>query len=127
MSTRPTTALIADDVFASRELLRQMLDKLDVVVVAQVADGHQVLAKLATHAVDIVFLDIDMPGCNGLEVLRQMRGSAAMPWVVMISAHSTIDNVQLAIDHGAKGFVVKPYAMAKIQQAIERFRQAVQL
>jgi CheY-like chemotaxis protein len=126
VNPRPITALIADDVLASRELLRQMLGKLGVVVVAQVADGHQALARLATHAVDVVFLDIDMPGCNGLEVLKQMQSRQPMPWVVMVSAHSTMDNLQVAIDHGAKGFVVKPYAMAKIQQAIERFQQAAQ-
>jgi len=118
MTTRRLTALIADDVLASRELLSHMLDRLNVNVVAQVADGAKALVKLAQQPVDIAFLDIDMPGQNGLDVLACMSSLAKIPWTVIVSAHSTTDNFQKAIDGGAKGFVVKPYTMAKIQQML---------
>jgi CheY-like chemotaxis protein len=123
MNPPTITALIADDVGASRELLRQILLKLDVDVAAVVNDGAQALAKLKAQRFDIVFLDIDMPGQTGLDVLRQMNGAATPPWIIMVSAHSTMDNFKTAIDLGAKGFVVKPYNMSKIKQVIGRFAQ----
>ncbi|MBI3775780.1 MAG: response regulator [Gammaproteobacteria bacterium] len=115
---RRLTALIADDVLASRELLCHMLNRLDVDVLVQVADGAKVLAKLAQQPVDIAFLDIDMPGQTGLEVLESINSLSKAPWTIIVSAHSTSGNFQKAIDHGAKGFVVKPYTMAKIRQMI---------
>ncbi len=115
------SALIADDVVASRELLRQMLAKLGVDVAAIASDGPQVITKLKSQRVDVIFLDIDMPGQSGLDVLRELGASGPMPWVIMVSGHSTMDNIKTAIDLGAKGFVVKPYSMAKIKQVLERF------
>jgi CheY-like chemotaxis protein len=123
MNHSKITSLIADDVGASRELLRQILLKLEVDVTAMVTDGAQALTKLKAQRFDIVFLDIDMPGRTGLEVLEQMSAHGPMPWVIMVSAHSTMDNFKAAIDQGAKGFVVKPYNMSKIKQVIERFEQ----
>lgn len=119
MSLRRMTALIADDVLASRELLSHMLERLDIDVVVQVADGAKVLENLRQHRVDIAFLDIDMPGQTGLEVLESINSLVKAPWTIIVSAHSTTDNFQKAIDRGAKGFVVKPYSMAKIKQMID--------
>ena len=124
MTLRRLTALIADDVLSSRELLSHMLDRLDVDVVVQVADGAKVLEKLTQHPVDIAFLDIDMPGQTGLEVLESINNLVKAPWTIIVSAHSTTDNFQKAIDRGAKGFVVKPYTMAKIKQMIDNCVQA---
>jgi two-component system, chemotaxis family, chemotaxis protein CheY len=123
MTRRRLSALIADDVIASRELLSHMLARLDVDVdvVAQVADGEAALATLETVPVDIMFLDIDMPGKSGLEVLESIKHLARAPWAVIVSAHSTTDNFQKAIERGAKGFVVKPYTMAKIRQMVDNY------
>jgi two-component system, chemotaxis family, chemotaxis protein CheY len=119
MNMRRLTALIADDVFASRELLSHMLARLGVDVVAQVADGAKAIETLRARPVDIAFLDIDMPGKSGLEVLESINSLAKAPWTVIVSAHSTTDNFQKAIERGAKSFVVKPYAMAKIRHMID--------
>ncbi len=117
------SALIADDVGASRELLRQILKKLGVDVAAVVSDGVLALSRLRTLRPDIAFLDIDMPGLSGLDVLKELNDTGKLPWVIMISAHSTMDNFKAAIDLGAKGFVVKPYNMSKIKQVLERYTQ----
>lgn len=124
MTARRMTALIADDVLASRELLNHMLDRLNIHVVAQVADGDKALARLAQISVDIAFLDIDMPGKSGLEVLASINSLAKVPWTVIVSAHSTTDNFKKAIENGAKGFVVKPYTVAKIKQMIDNCKLA---
>jgi len=78
---------------------------------AQVADGEKTLAQLPA--------DIGMPGQGELEMLAPINGHAKAPWAVIVGAHSTAGNFQKAVDRGAKGFVVKPYTMAKIQQMID--------
>ena len=116
MTTKQLSALIADDVLASREVLNHMLERLAVDVLAQVADGEKARAQLPA---DIAVPDIDMPGQGGLEALTPINSLAKTPWTVIVSAHSTVGNFQKAVDRGAKGFVVKPYIMAKIQQQID--------
>lgn len=123
MTKRNITALIADDVLASRELLKHMLEKLEVTVVSVVGDGHSAAQALRAGPIDVAFLDIDMPEVSGLDVLNRLRGSVYKPWVVIVSGHSTVDNIKAAIDSGAKGFIVKPYSMAKVEETLRRFEQ----
>ena len=65
-----------------------------------------------------------MPGKSGLEVLASINSLAKVPWTVIVSAHSTTDNFKKAIENGAKGFVVKPYTVAKIKQMIDNCKLA---
>lgn len=118
---RKITALIADDVGASRELLKRILEKLELASITVVNDGKTALQALSAAPIDIAFLDIDMPEVSGLEVLQHLRNGIYKPWIVIVSGHSTVDNIKTAIDSGARGFVVKPYSMAKIEEVIRRF------
>jgi len=118
---QPQTALIVDDMPDMRSLLRATLLKLGLTSVAEAEDGAQALATYQQNNVDIVFLDINMPGVTGLELLVELKRIDPKVYVVMVSGESSISNVRAAIGFGAKGFVVKPYSVDKIEEALKRF------
>ena len=80
------TALIAEDERALRDELTEQLGALwpELDIVASVADGIQALLMLEEHRPDVLFLDIHMPGVNGIDVARQASGRAH---VVFVTAH----------------------------------------
>lgn len=118
----PITALIADDVALMRDLLKDTLSKLGVEVTAVATNGTEAGDMLVTLKPDMAFLDIEMPGATGLEVLDKVKQNNIDTFCVMVSGQSTFDNLKTAIDRGAKGFVVKPYTESKISQIIEKFK-----
>ena len=113
--------LIADDVKIMRNLLKSSLAGLDCEVVCELADGEKVLAAIQEHKPDVVFLDINMPGRNGLDVLKEIRAVDPDIFVAIVSGHSTFENVKLSIDRGANGFVVKPITMPRLQEIINKY------
>lgn len=115
------TALIADDMEEMRLLLQKTLESLGINVIAQVGDGESALQVIAAQQPDLCFLDIDMPGKSGLEILREIASRRIATYSVIISGHSTIDNVKAAIAEGAKAFVVKPYTFDKVKHAVDRY------
>ena len=113
--------LIADDVEEMRELLKATIEPLGCSVDAEAEDGMEALRLIVTIQPDIVFLDINMPVKSGLDVLAEMKTMDLKVFPVIVSGHSTVSNVQEAIQLGARGFVVKPYSTEKIQQILEKF------
>ncbi|MDC2888258.1 response regulator [Psychrosphaera algicola] len=72
---------------------------------------------------DIIFLDIELPKSNGQQILKEMRLIKPNAFVVMVSAHSSADNVKTSIELGASGFVVKPFTSQKIRSVLKRYMQ----
>lgn len=117
------TAIVADDVMETRELLRHTLEKCGCNVLCTAEDGDDALEKIHRHHPDIVFVDIDMPKKNGLQVLRALKDANIEAFVVMVSGHSTLENVQAALGQGAQGFIVKPFTMQRVQQILVKYAQ----
>lgn len=120
MNKHALTVMIADDDGAMRSLLAMVLKEHGYRDFVYASDGHQAVELIRTGgaAVGLAFLDIDMPGFTGLEVLalaRQHRPGCAC---VIVSAHSAVDNVMAAIRGGAAGFVVKPYSAQRIAEVL---------
>jgi len=117
----PTTSvLIVDDVGAIRDLLRQMLHKLDFEDIDEASNGALMLAKLQHRHFDLVFLDIELPDEHGLALLKKIRNQYPETQIIMVSAHSTLSNVQQALEGGAAGFIVKPFNPKKIISVLEK-------
>lgn len=125
MSTRPEnpTVLIVDDEPIIRNLIRTAVSNLDCEVLDEAIDGNSAVIRFQKLKPDITFLDIDMPGRDGLETLRLMLALDHDAFIVMVSAHSTFDNVQRAIDCGAKGFIVKPFNASKFKMLVDKYRE----
>jgi len=114
--------LVADDVKVMRSLLKSNLSTFDVEIVSEIDNGDEVMGQVRAHAPDIVFLDISMPGKNGLEVLKELKSEFADIFVAMISGHNTFENIKCAMELGADGFVIKPYTAIKIREMIDKYR-----
>jgi serine/threonine protein kinase/CheY-like chemotaxis protein len=103
------TVLVVDDVEGNRDLVARRLQREGFVVV-QADSGRAALDVLKTTKVDLVLLDVMMPGMSGLEVLREIRtttATARLP-VIMATAQTDSKDVVAALDAGANDYVTKP-------------------
>jgi DNA-binding NarL/FixJ family response regulator len=111
--------LLADDEQLLRQGLRRLLEiPEDIVVVAESADGKQVLADLERTPVDVVLLDVRMPRMTGLEVLDALKPRAQRPACLVLT---TFDDPALLLEaarRGAQGFVSKDVALEELLAAI---------
>lgn len=101
--------LVVDDANFMRMMLEDILTKQGHTVL-QARNGQECLDTLLDEAVDVCVLDINMPGMDGLEVLKRIKKGKPGLKVVMLSALSQESNVELALQLGADAFVVKPFA-----------------
>lgn len=103
--------LLADDHQIVREGLRWMLSgEPDIDIVGEVDDGRQLLDVLDRGGVDVVLLDVRMPGLSGLEALQSLSGTertTRRPAVVILSMHQEPSVVRRAIELGAAGYLLK--------------------
>ncbi len=121
---RPLTVLIVDDARSERVLLRHALTDLHRrLTILEAADHAEALALFQKRAVDIVLLDIRMPGIGGLEILEDLLGLDPEAFVVMVSHFSTREHVVRALRRGASGFVVKPFSYSKLAEIFDRYER----
>jgi DNA-binding NtrC family response regulator len=113
----PGTVLVVDDERNIRRTLRMVLEGEGAAVV-EAATGEEALALLeGPHALDVVLMDVLMPGLSGLAVLERLRdpveGRPTIP-VVMISGHATVEDAVRATRLGAFDFIEKPLARDRV-------------
>lgn len=101
--------LVADDADFLRTILEDILTHCGHTVL-QAKDGQECLSILSEEDVDVCLLDIHMPGMDGFEVLKKIKQNRPGLKVVMISALAQENNVRMALQLGADGFVVKPFS-----------------
>ncbi len=116
MSER-ATVLIVDDHRAVREELSFALD-FDGWKTAEAADGPAGLERAQDPDVDVVLLDVKLPGMDGLEVLQQLKELRPELPVVMISGHGDLDTAVLAVRRGAYDFLQKPFESDRVLLSI---------
>ncbi len=121
MNSTPTV-MIVDDVSMMGELLRTMLRQAHCQVVASATNGDDAVRSYHRFRPDIVLLDINMPGKNGMDVLQEIIGDNPAAYVVMVSVESSVEHVRQAVQLGAKGFLVKPVSAGKIQGLVRNFQ-----
>jgi two-component system chemotaxis response regulator CheY len=115
--------LIVDDTGASRELLAAILRSFGGnLKLHECRNGTEALAQWPQLNPRITLLDIDMPGMDGLAVLKSIRFQRADAFVAMVSAGSAIQNVRTALSLGASGYVVKPYKSQRILDLVHKYR-----
>lgn len=120
-----TPVVIADDDPLMRDLLASLLRGHGYTYIAFANDGAQAAQLLQTAAYQdaLVFLDIHMPGIDGLAVLAGARAHGSRAFVVMVSADSALDKVMAALGGGASGFVIKPYTVHRILDMVAKFER----
>ena len=109
--------LVIDDEAAIRDSLRMILE-YDGYECLPAPGGEEGLARIAADAPDMVFLDVKMPGMDGLEVLRRIRHLDETLPVVMISGHGTVSTAVEATRLGAFDFLEKPISTERVKVTI---------
>ncbi len=113
------TILVVDDDQNIQEVIKDRLESLNCRVLLA-SNGKECLEVLEHQSPQMVLLDIEMPGVNGLEVLKEIRKREYDVSVVMITAHGTIDRAVQAIKGGAYDFIQKPFEPDHIALIVER-------
>jgi DNA-binding NarL/FixJ family response regulator len=113
--------LIADDhPIVRRGLLQIVADQPDMTVVAETGDGREALRLAANHPLDVIVLDMSMPGLSGLEVLNQLKRVHPRVPVLILSAHPEGELALRLIKAGAAGYLNKEIAPEELAGAIRR-------
>jgi two-component system KDP operon response regulator KdpE len=113
--------LVVDDEPAIRRFLRTSLSAQGHAVL-EAEDGETGLAMLHRNAVDVLVLDLGLPGIGGLEVLRRLRDEGSTVPVIVLSSRSDEAGKVTALDIGADDYVTKPFGMDEL---LARIRAAV--
>lgn len=113
------TVLVVDDDQDIREVLKDRLESLSCQVIVA-SNGKEGLEALEQQCPQMVLLDIEMPGMNGLEVLKEIRKRKDDVTVVMITAYGTIDRAVQAMKEGAYDFIPKPFEPDHIALVVEK-------
>jgi DNA-binding LytR/AlgR family response regulator len=116
------TALIADDEPLLRDRLEQLLARLwpGLQVVAQARNGREALALFETHQPDLVFLDVHMPGMNGVEAARAINRHASGRRTHLVFVTAFEQYAVQAFEHGAIDYLVKPFDEERLQDTVAR-------
>lgn len=112
--------LIVDDEMDLLETVVKRLQKRNVDTMG-VPDGDKALAYLAAHPIDVVVLDVKMPGRNGLEILEEIRARYPAIEVIMLTGHASIRSGKQGMSLGAFDYMMKPVG---IDELLEKIRQA---
>src|SRR5471030_1583624 len=114
-------AIIADDESPARERIRQLLQSHDdIVVVDECTTGPQAVRSLNDLRPALAFLDIQMPGLDGFEVLHSLPPEARPGAIVFVTAHD--EYALRAFEISAVDYLLKPFAQERFHSALERAR-----
>jgi len=114
-----TGAVIAEDEPLVRREIRDMLAALwpELDILAEVGDGLEAVASVEKYRPNVFFLDIQMPGLNGLEVAQRLNGRAHVVFITAFDQYAVS-----AFEQGALDYVLKPISRTRMGVAIERLR-----
>ena len=116
----PVRILLADDHPLVRAGVRRILETQPGITVAgEVSDGDAALAFLRADPVDVLVLDLTMPGTDGFEVLRQVKVTLPGMKVLVLTMHADAEYVARAVQDGADGYLLKDSAVQDLVAAIE--------
>jgi len=115
-------ALIVDDEELGRRVLRTLLaSEDDVEIVGEAGSASEAARQIALHQPDLVFMDIEIPGGDGIEVLRNVQG--ALPYVIFVTAHPEF--ALPAFEFEAVDYLVKPVQRPRFAGSLMRARQRI--
>ncbi len=112
--------IIADDHLIFRKGLRIVLNEIPFVkVIAEASDGNELLSILRKNTADIVLMDINMPGMNGIEATQKLKDKYPDTEVIALTMHEEIGYFNKMIEAGAKGFLLKKTTKEQLESAIK--------
>lgn len=111
--------VIADDHAMVREGLKQILElEKDIVVVAQASNGEEAVKLAKEHQPDVVLMDINMPGMNGLQAIKEIKTENIPTKIIVLTIHEDREYLFKTLQMGAEGYVLKDVDSAVLVEAI---------
>jgi DNA-binding LytR/AlgR family response regulator len=120
---RSPTAIIAEDEPLLRAEIRELLNTLwpQLAICSEADNGLEAIQAIQRYSPDVVFLDINMPGANGLEIAEHCSGRAHVVFITAFDQHAVA-----AFDHGALDYVMKPLTATRMERTIARLQERLQ-
>jgi two-component system LytT family response regulator len=118
----PISALIADDEASARSRLRRLLAPYSFELLEDSRDGLEALEAVQKHRPQVVFLDVQMPGLSGFEVVEALTPEV-MPLIVFVTAYD--DYALAAFEANAVAYLLKPVTEEKLKAVVSRIEQLV--
>jgi len=113
--------IIADDHLIFRKGLRTVLNEISFVkVLNEASDGQEVMRLMKTNPADIILMDINMPGLNGIDTTKKVKDKYPETEVIALTMHEEIGYFNKMIEAGAKGFLLKKTTKDQLAAAIKK-------
>lgn len=112
--------LIVDDFSTMRRIIRSLLKEIGYENADEAEDGVRALDLLRNAAFDFVISDINMPNMNGFQLLAEIKKDDALKHlpVLMVTAEARKEDIVLAAQNGAAGYIVKPFTKATLEEKL---------
>lgn len=114
--------LFVEDDLATRQILKHLSGAGDIDITCA-ENGHEAIRCYAARPPHLVFLDINLPDITGLELLDLLYRNDPLVYPIMLTSHSTKDQVTFALQRRVKGYIIKPFNKQNILDCIERYRK----
>lgn len=117
--------LVVDDFSTMRRIIRGLLKEIGCNNVDEAEDGAVALNMLRNQRHDFVVSDINMPNMNGFELLKAIKADATLKHVpvLMVTAEARKEDIVLAAQSGAAGYIVKPFTKATLEEKVTKIMQ----
>ena len=120
--------MIVDDFSTMRRIVRGLLKEIGYTHAEEAEDGVDALAQLRASKFDFVVSDINMPNMTGFELLKEIKADPTLKHlpVLMVTAEARKEDIVLAAQTGAAGYIVKPFTKATLEEKVLKIIQKMQ-
>ena len=117
--------LIVDDFSTMRRIVRGLLKEMGCNNAEEAEDGSHALNMLKQQRFDFVVSDINMPNMNGFDLLKAIKADENLKHipVLMVTAEARKEDIVLAAQSGAAGYIVKPFTKATLEEKVQKIMQ----
>jgi two-component system LytT family response regulator len=112
--------IIVDDEELARKRLRKLLQKYqpELEIIGEAQNGEEAVEKISAMRPEVIFLDVQMPGCDGFEVVRRLR---TKPFIVFATAYN--EYALKAFEENSVDYLLKPIEQKRLDKAVEKLRR----
>ncbi len=120
-----TRFLVVDDFAIMRRIIRALLHESGHASVDEAEDGVVALAMMKAQKYDFVVSDINMPNMNGFDLLKAIKADEGLRHipVLMVTAEARKEDIVMAAQSGAAGYIVKPFTKATLEEKVQKILQ----
>ena len=126
-STHDLKFLVVDDFSTMRRIVRGLLKEMGCNNAEEAEDGAIALGMLKAAKFDFVVSDINMPNMNGFDLLKAVKADDSLKHipVLMVTAEARKEDIVLAAQTGASGYIVKPFTKATLEEKVQKIVQKI--